>query len=72
MVSKLYITQANYIWVVKGYHIFGLKYDAFHGGEMILDKTIKIEWFVKILVKMKNNKCFQEILIVTKLLKDFT
>jgi len=32
MASKLYITQANYVWAVKGYHIFGLKYDAFHGG----------------------------------------
>lgn len=42
LVRKLYITQANYIWAIKGYHIFGLKYDAFHGGEMVLDFTTKI------------------------------
>lgn len=38
----MFITDRNYIWVVKGFYLFGLKYDPFHGGEMVLDKTFKI------------------------------
>jgi hypothetical protein len=42
MISRLYITEGNYIWAVKGYHVFGLKYDSFHGGEMVLDRSMKL------------------------------
>lgn len=42
MIGKLYIMESNYVWVVKGYHLWGLKYDPFHGGEIQRDRVAKI------------------------------
>jgi hypothetical protein len=33
-VNKIYVGGNNIVWVVKGSHIFKLKYDPFNGGEM--------------------------------------
>ena len=33
-VSKVYMGEDNTIWAIKGYYLYVLKYDPFHGGEM--------------------------------------